>query len=396
MKKILYITHDGILDHIGASQIYPYLKINSLSNKIYLLSFEKKKNFKDIQILKRKINQNNIEWKYITYHYSLFGKLYDFLLLLIYASKFIFFKKIDIIHCRSYIPTLSVFFINKIKKIKYIFDIRDFWADEGIEIKKYKFIYNFIKKIEGKMIHESIHTVCLTTKAKKYILNKYFKDCLDKYSNKITVIPCGTDFELFNPDKLKINIKNRIKKKFNPHNKNILLYYGSIGKNYLIDKKINFFKNINRLNEWKFIFLVNNNFNELNNYLLSKGLKNNNFSIINSKREQLPYFLSLANLSIFFYRQGMRSLGCSPTKLADLFSMNIPIITDKNLGDMDSIISFSKNNSLLISNFNSYQIRSYTSKILKNYKNNLNIRKNSVYFNYKYGAKKYLNIYKSL
>ena len=91
----------------------------------------------------------------------------------------------------------------------------------------------------------------------------------------------------------------------------------------------------------------------------------------------------------------MRSIGCSPTKLGDLFAMNIPIITDSNLGDMKSIIKFSKNKSQLLNIFNSHHIRNKTSMIV-NEKKFINIRKNSNYFNFKYGAKKYLNIYYDL
>ena len=111
--------------------------------------------------------------------------------------------KLSLIHCRSYFPTLITYFISFFFQIKYIFDIRDFWADEGIEIKKYKFIYRFVKKIEGRIINKSAHIVCLTNAAKNYISNNYNIDL-----SKITVIPCGTDFDLFN----KKNLKNKLLK----------------------------------------------------------------------------------------------------------------------------------------------------------------------------------------
>ena len=47
LKSILYITYDGLLDPLGESQIIPYIKgINNDKNKIYILSFEKKNNYK--------------------------------------------------------------------------------------------------------------------------------------------------------------------------------------------------------------------------------------------------------------------------------------------------------------------------------------------------------------
>lgn len=395
MKKILYISHDGILDHIGQSQILPYIMQNSKIFNFELLTFEKRNNKPYFSKYKKNLKKYGIQWHPQIYHVTLFGKIYDFFKLMILVNYIKFISKFNIIHCRSYIPSLSIFFLNKIFKYKYIFDIRDFWADEGIEIKKYKFIYKLIKKLEGKMINNANKVVCLTKIAKKHILLKYSNKYQNIFDDKISVIPCGTDFNLFDPKLFKSKQISFLKKKLKIKNRKVLLYYGSVGKNYLLDKKIFFFKTINKNNNWFFLFIVNNDLLNLNSTLISKGLKTSDFKILNVKRESLPLFLSCVDLSIFFYREGMRSIGCSPTKLGDLFAMNIPIITDSNLGDMKSIIKFSKNKSQLLNLFNSHHIRNKTSMIV-NEKKFINIRRNSNYFNFKYGAKKYLNIYSDL
>ena len=119
------------------------------------------------------------------------------------------------------------------------------------------------------------------------------------------------------------------------------------------------------------------------------------FRILKSSRIDLPYYLFFADISVFFYRSGMRSIGCSPTKLADLFAMNIPIITSSNLGDMKYKISLAKNNSLLMDILHRSKVVGGIKKILSN-KPFVQIRKNSSYYNYRYGTQKYINIYKSI
>lgn len=396
MKKILYISHDGIFDHIGQSQILPYIIENSKSFNFELLTFEKKNNKVFFSKFKKKLQNHNINWHPQIYHSSLAGKIYDFIKIIILVTYIKFIFNFHLIHCRSYIPSLSIFLLNKIFKYKYIFDIRDFWADEGLEIKQYKFIYKFIKKIEGMMINNANKIVCLTQAAKEYILFTYSKKFLNILDENIIVIPCGTDFDLFNPKLFTKKQSNNLKNKLKINDKKkVLLYYGSLGKNYLLNKMIFFFKTINNKNDWFFLFIVNNDEKNLNNYLISNGINKNHFKILNLNREILPLYLSCVDLSIFFYRKGMRSIGCSPTKLADLFAMNIPIITDSNLGDMKSIIKFSKNKSQILNIFNSHQIR-YKTSIIVNEKKYINIRKNSKYFDFKYGSLKYLKIYNSL
>jgi hypothetical protein len=50
--KLLYVSYDGILEPLGQSQILSYLEKLSLSNKIYLLTFEKKNDLLNIQLCK--------------------------------------------------------------------------------------------------------------------------------------------------------------------------------------------------------------------------------------------------------------------------------------------------------------------------------------------------------
>ena len=391
MKPFIYLTHDGVLDHIGQSQIFPYLKIYSRQTKVFLISFEKNENIQKALKLKNSKECENIHWLILNYHKNIFLKIIDFLKLLIKVIFVIKKYKLSLIHCRSYFPTLAVYFISFFFKIKYIFDIRDFWADEGIEIKKYKFIYRFVKKIEGRLINKSAHIVCLTNTAKNYIFSKYNVDL-----SKITVIPCGTDFDLFNRKKLNKSTLLKIFRDLRLKNKKVLLYYGSLGENYLVNKMVKLFKYLKSDNkDWIFMFLINNAHSQLENILKKNNLQKRDFRILKSSRIDLPNYLFFADISVFFYRSGMRSIGCSPTKLADLFAMNIPIVTSSNLGDMKYIISLTKNNSLLIDRLYRSKVLEGIKKILFN-KSFVQIRKNSSYYNYRYGTRKYMKIYRDI
>ena len=394
MKPYIYLSHDGLLDHIGQSQILPYLKVYSKITTVYLITFEKEFNLYRAKILKKKLEEDTqIKWIYFKYHKNIVCKIYDFIKLTLFTLFLSKKNNINFIHCRSYFPAISIYFLNHFLKYNFLFDIRDFWADEGIEIKKYKIIYKLVKLLEGKIIQKSCHVVCLTQKAKNFILNKY-SNIYQISKNKITVIPCGTEFNLFNPRNLKKNLRNKIQRDLKLKNRNVLLYYGSIGENYLIDKMINFFRVLKSYDKsWIFLFLINNDHDYLREKLNNSGLHNNFYRITSSNRKNLPYYLSLSDLSIFYYRQGMRSIGCSPTKLADLFAMNVPVITSNFLGDMDKVIKFSRNYSYLIDSSQKSIIINHVKKIIS-IKDKSLIRKNSKYFDFLSGTNKYKNIYK--
>ena len=109
MSKVLYITYDGILEPLGQSQVLNYTEQLSLKNQIYILSYEKRKDFNDALLVRSAQNrcrEAGITWFPLPYHKSLLGTFFD-ILRGIFKAIFIRFKhKIEIVHCRSYLPAL--------------------------------------------------------------------------------------------------------------------------------------------------------------------------------------------------------------------------------------------------------------------------------------------------
>ena len=151
-KKILYITFDGILQPLGKSQILPYLEKLSKNYLIDILSFERKKNNlnKSENLFNKTIKHIKINFtKYNFINFIVFIFAFFYLIIIIKKNKY--FK----IHCRSYIPGLFAYLLNKLFKINYIFDIRGFWPDEKKEGNYWKtisFKYLFFKFIEKNYI----------------------------------------------------------------------------------------------------------------------------------------------------------------------------------------------------------------------------------------------------
>ena len=58
--EVNFLTYDGMLDQLGESQILPYLSSLSLNdNKVHIISFEKYKSLKDLNI---KLDELNSPW----------------------------------------------------------------------------------------------------------------------------------------------------------------------------------------------------------------------------------------------------------------------------------------------------------------------------------------------
>ncbi len=125
MAKILYITYDGLMDPLGMSQVWQYIKVLSKKHSITIVSFEKKKNLSDkdrLISLADEVKSFGVSWHRLTYHKrpNVIATFYD----VVFGISLSFFlvrkNKIKIIHSRSYVPALVALIINRLLGIKFI------------------------------------------------------------------------------------------------------------------------------------------------------------------------------------------------------------------------------------------------------------------------------------
>src|ERR1035437_500311 len=53
----------------------------------------------------------------------------------------------------------------------------------------------------------------------------------------------------------------------------------------------------------------------------------------------VPILLSLSKLNLFFIKPSYSKIASSPTKLAEVMGMGIPVITNKGVGDVDEKVN---------------------------------------------------------
>ena len=126
MARVLYITYDGILEPLGQSQVLNYLKALSLEHKIFLLSYEKKKDltsFSYYNSVKKECEDLNIKWVHLNYHKSSFRTYFDIVKGVAVSFYICLKNRVDIVHSRSYLPALIALILNKSIKRKFIFPI---------------------------------------------------------------------------------------------------------------------------------------------------------------------------------------------------------------------------------------------------------------------------------
>ncbi|MEK6480079.1 glycosyltransferase [Catalinimonas sp. 4WD22] len=347
MRNILYLSYDGMTDPLGQSQVLPYLLgLSKKGHKIILISFEKHARLKARRTnILSSISDSKIQWKPLVYHKSppVLSTLYDLIILRKVVKQILQKENIDVLHCRSYLTVLIGLHLKEKYGVKVLFDMRGFWADERIEggiwdMKNplFRVIYRYFKRKEKFFWKNSDYLVSLTQSAKQYIESK------ERNHAPIEVIPCCVDLAFFDPKVVKLNKKKvlSLKEKLGITNDDfVLLYLGSLGTWYMLDEMVDFFKVLLEYKpNAKFLFITKDKPDCIITTAEKKGILPHQIIVTGSERDELPFYMTLVQLSVFFINPVFSKKASSPTKQGELMSMGIPIICNAGVGDTAEII----------------------------------------------------------
>jgi glycosyltransferase involved in cell wall biosynthesis len=407
VTEVLYISYDGMTDPLGQSQVIPYLTGLSKENFHFTLlsaekpiAFEKQKN--EIGELLRK---NNIDWQPIIYtkRPPVLSTLIDIWKMQRKAYSLNKKKKFAIVHCRSYISSLIGLKLKKKSDVKFIFDMRGLWADERVDgglwnLKDpfYNFIYKFFKRKEIEFLKNADQTISLTENGKKEILSwPVFKN--DPIP--ISVIPCCVDSALFDPEGIPAELKTRLKTKLNISESTFVLsYVGTAGPWYKLNEMLDFFLALKEIiSNSVFLFIVNGDTYLLKNLMQAKAISPSSTVITHVNRSEVPLYISISNATVFFIKTAYSKVSTSPTKLAEVVSMRIPVIANSGIGDLQSVFEENKIG-YLVNSFSQKEYKTAVNKIIEmsgGIKQGESARMLLTY-NINAGVKNYLEIYNRL
>lgn len=360
---ILYITYDGVLDPVSQSQVLPYLEGLSKNGIFFtLLSFEKKERLCENKVKEScydKLKKCRIDWMPVIYHKrpAVPATIFDVLKGVAKGLRLLKSNRIDAVHARGYIPMLIAYILKKIAGAKVIFDMRGFWAEEKVDARAWKkggVIYRIVKRMESAFLSNADEIVVLTSAAKKYILGKKYPKV------HVSAIPCCAD----------LNIFKRLRDERAGHDRNIsgnpvVLYAGSLGTFYSLDKVLDFFLSLKTRNPSAFLRVISHYPKEsMEAACFSRNIKKTWYRLEALDHKDMPKAFSEADLSVIFYNRPLSGIGCSPIKLAESLACGIPVVINAGIGDCDDIVEHN-NVGVVIKDFSQEEYKRASHKMLE-------------------------------
>ena len=328
-----------MLEPLGQSQVLAYLKRLANGRRIHLISFEKADDWANVAErvrLARDIASAGIAWHPLRYHKAPSGlaTAFDIMQGIIVGVWLCVRYKIKIIHARSYIPSVIALTLKKLFNVKYIFDMRGFWADERIDgglWPKGGRIYRVAKWFEKRFLLSADSVVSLTNAAVDEM--KKF-DYLQGRLPNFKVITTCTDLNLF--DFKKTN-NNSSKESF------VLGYVGSVGVWYLFDETLNSFKLILEKVPSAQLHIINRGGHQyIRERLIDKRINPNKVMIETSDHAGVAKAMQSMDVGIFFIKPVYSKMSSAPTKLGEFLGCGIPCLSNTKVGDMAVILNDEK------------------------------------------------------
>jgi len=357
MRRILFLSLDGMTDPLGQSQVLPYLAgLAARGHQLWLMSCEKKERFEEGRAnIEAFCQQHHISWHPQPYLRKPRGlaTIIQVRRMFMAAMQLHQEHTFDATHCRSYIPALVGLKLKRQEGLPFVFDMRGFWADERVEgglwdMKKpwYAWAYHYMKRKEKAFLTESKHVVSLTHAGKKIIEEMNLSQV-----GGISVIPCSVDLEAF-ADEQRGRLGNEVRLQLGiAPDALVFVYLGSVGSWYMLEEMLLLLKYVKRSRpESHLLFISHSPPDLIRGKAAELGLPEDAFTIKAAGRKEIPALLRVGDIGLFFIKPCFSKQASSPTKLGEMLAMGLPIITNGGVGDLDDF--FAKNEvGKLISSF---------------------------------------------
>jgi len=334
--KVLYVTHYGILEPLGQSQIIPYLTgLADQGHSIEIISFEKS-NLLDqperVSVQKGVLRSHNIAWHPRRYRGG--SSILQLLADLYQTSKEIrrrcADRRIDLIHCRSHVPFFMAALGTAGLKVPLLFDFRGFLAEEYVDSGLWPvggLRYHVTKKLERIFARRSAAMVVLTEPGRQFLRSAYSLS-----PEKIFVIPCCVEQSRFraNPTPGPVGPGRSLR----------VVYSGSTIGRYNMSAIFDFFALLVQHRPGSQLTVLSSSASEKAKGLAQQSrLPKDSVSFQNLHYSQVPDVLTTQDLGLFFLRGDLTLLVASPTKLGEYLASGLVVVAEERLGGIKEILA---------------------------------------------------------
>lgn len=363
MTFILYISYDGLMEPLGQSQVWRYLSGLSERYQIVLISYEKADDWANEEArerLKKVVCSKGIIWVPLRYHKtpSAVATAFDILLGISVAGYLARKHRVKIVHARSYVPAIIALTLKKVLGLKFVFDMRGFWADERVDggmWPKGSRLYRMAKWFERRFLLSADRVVSLTQAAVDEMRRfPYLQGRMPAFD----VITTCADLDLFKPAAPEQSTQ-KDDRLFT------LGYVGSVCFSYLFDETLQCFKLLRQtIPDARLHILSRGDHSYIRERLDVHQIDPEAVRLEVTDHAGVARAMGQMDAGIFFIKQVYSKIASAPTKLGEFLGCGVPCLGNAGVGDMASILE-SERVGIALGDFSEAAMRDAIARLLQ-------------------------------
>lgn len=331
---VVYLTRTGLLEPLGQSQVFAYLRALATEFRIVLVTCEKHSDRADgerMAAADEACRLAGIDWRPVPFELgpgpvSTYRHHRRFVQEVRRESK----QGPLVVHARSYLPVAAALASHRRSGTPFVFDMRALWPEELImagRLRRDSIKHRILQRLERKALQHG-EVVSLTHAAAEHLKERFPAELKDK---EIHVIPTCTDLERFRPAPM-------------PGGPLVFGCFGTVLSGWFrMDLLAAWFCTVNRHFPDAVTEVVTKDDRALvEQALVELGVRLESLRIRSAAPNQMPEIVRAQTVSGMFFKTGLGKLGSCPTRLGEVLGSGRPVVSNGGIGDVDRVINDSR------------------------------------------------------
>lgn len=339
MKSILIFAYYSFKDPVFQSAVLPYFLNfpNKDHYRFILVTFEHEKfvlTLLEKEQITRGLASNNIEWiqnKWRSGKFKPIKKLYDLITGVFKTMGLVKKYQVTCVYSEGFPGAVIAHYVSRLTgrpHIVHTFEPHTDYMIEGGTWKKTSWEAILLRKFET-LVAKKAAVLMTATQAMIDIWQK-------KTKAQFYRVPSCVDIKHF---RFNEEERNALRKKYNIlENEVVFVYLGKFGGMYVENELLDFFKEVNFSQKkssysFRLMILTPDKKEKIENLISQSGMEMKQFIIESLTREQVPSYLSAADIAFSGVRQYPSKRFCSPIKHGEYLACGLPVIVPDGISD---------------------------------------------------------------
>ena len=336
MKKnsTLYLSRNGLLEPLGQSQVFAYLRGLSRDYNITLITYEKDEDWADkarLQKARRDCKDLGIRWlpQHFRQRPKIVAPAFSMIRMVWLVRREVRRRGIRLIHARSNIPAATALAVSWITGVPFLFDLRSLFPEELITARRMRrgsFLHRAIIWAERVCLAKSAAVISQTHAAVNHLKSLYPTELKDQ---RLVMIPTCADLDRFTPPLDR------------PSGPTVHGCIGTILSGWFRTDWLAAWLSAVAQNDTdaRFEIVTRDDADRVRVALDPMNKFGDRLTIGPRPSEEMPAAVRGHDLTVMFYAGGeVSELGRSPTRMAEVLGCGLPVVANEGVGDVADII----------------------------------------------------------